>query len=508
MHTITTRRKVTVALLLTLILASARVVFLPLATTDGGDSVYRVWDSIRWLNEPHLITHGVWGPLHTYLLAFTLWIWPDPVHGPVGVHLLIGVATPLLVYVFTRCAIAGPRAALLVAVTYAIYPIAIRNSLQVRSEVPFVLLILIGLVFLELARRDGGSWKHALAAGISITLAAMLRYEAWILIPFLALLLWRKPRIMAVFIACALIHPLFWMVGNGIHEGDPLYSVNWATRWEREAMGRSAIPLGTRILQGVEYTGTILRGMTFPMGFIAVAGAAVALIKRERCRAWLLPLAGLTLLLMWSIARGALVPKINYTVTIGTMLFPFSAVIWRRLGIEHWPIARVLGLGAVAIGLMVFSTRGAWMNAVGLAKLKSTDPVPTFWNQDTALTLPVIINRHMPTEPALISDFYGWSAMPWVAFLTQLEPDRIRLHTGAANRDIDLERLSVFLARYPEGILIALEGSRLSKALGIGSGGTARVGELTLRLERVHRVPWPPGDPPPHLDVFRYQLDG
>jgi hypothetical protein len=501
-------REVALGLLLALLLAAGRVVFLPLATTDGGDSVSRVWQSISWLEDPHLITHGLWGPLHFYLVAFALWIWPDPVHGPVGLHVLIGVATPLLVYAFTRTAIAGPRAALLVAIAYALYPIAIRNSLSVRSEVPFVLLLLCAMIFVELARRDGGSWKHALVAGASLTLAAMLRYEAWMLIPFFALLLWRKPRLMGAFIACALIHPVFWMVGNGIHYGDPLYSVNAASGWEREGMGKAMIPLSTRIVRALEYPVVILRGMTFPMGVIAVAGVTVVLIKRERCRAWLLPVAGLVLLLTWSIARGALVPKSNYTATIGTMLFPFAAVIWRRLGVEDWPVRRVLALGAAIIGLMVFSARWSWMNAVGLVELKSIHPVPTIQNQDTALTLPDIINRHMPSEPALISDFYGWGVTNYVAFLTRLERDRMRLVTGAPNRDVDLERMSTFLARYPEGILLALEGSRLSKAIGIGAGETATVGELTLFLERVHRVRWPPGDPPPHLDVFRYRLEG
>ncbi len=508
MRRIATSREVTVGLLLVLLLAAARVAFLPYATTDGGDSVSRVWHTISWLEDPHLITHGLWGPLHYYLLAFVLWIWPDPVHGPVALHLLIGVATPLLIYAFTRTAIAGPRAALLVAATAAIYPIAIRNSLSVRAEVPFVLLILVTMIFVELARRDEGSWKHALAAGMSLTLAAMLRYEAWMLIPFLALLLWRKPRLMGVFISCALIHPVFWMVGNGIHSGDPLFSVNVATRWERERMGRAMIPLGTRILQALTYPGTILRGMTFPVGLIALAGATVALIKRERSRAWLLPMGGLALLLMWSIGRGALVPKINYTVTIGTMLLPFAAVIWRRIGVEGWPLTRVLGLGVAVVGLMVFSTRWSWMNAVGLAKLKSIDPVPTIPNQETALTLPGIINRHMPTEPALISDFYGWGVMSYVAFLTRLHPDRVLLVTGAPNNDIDLERLSAFLERYPEGILIALEGSRLWKAIRIDAGRSAKVGELPVLLDRVHRVPWLPGKPPPHLDLFRYRLDG
>jgi hypothetical protein len=159
---------------------------------------------------------------------------------------------------------------------------------------------------------------------------------------------------------------------------------------------------------------------------------------------------------------------------------------------------------------MVFSTSWRLMNVVGLVELRSINPVPTFRSQDTALTLPAIINRHMPTEPAFISDFYGWGPRYWVAFLTRLEPDRIFLVQGAPNRDIRLERLSAFLVRHPEGILLALEGSRFSKAIGLEAGKRARVGELTLLLDRVHRVPWPPapGNPPPHLDVFRYRLDG
>ncbi|UCG75721.1 MAG: hypothetical protein JSV95_13585, partial [Gemmatimonadota bacterium] len=77
-------REVVVGLLLVLLLATARVLFLPDATTDGGDPVSRVWRTMRWLEDPHLITHGEWGPLHYYLMAPVLWIWPDPVHATVG----------------------------------------------------------------------------------------------------------------------------------------------------------------------------------------------------------------------------------------------------------------------------------------------------------------------------------------------------------------------------------------------------------------------------------------
>ena len=95
---------------------------------------------------------------------------------------------------------------------------------------------------------------------------------------------------------------------------------------------------------------------------------------------------------------------------------------------------------------MVLSTRQSVMSAVGLAELEGVNPVPTIQNQETALTLPEVITRHMPTEPALLSDFYGWGVGYYVAILSQLHRDQT-LFVGP-NRDIDLQRASAFLSRY------------------------------------------------------------
>src|SRR5262245_5578215 len=66
----------------------ARLAVLPFATSDGGDAPSKVWMASEWLSHPQLLTHGVWGPLHTYLIALALWIVPDLVRAPVALSLM------------------------------------------------------------------------------------------------------------------------------------------------------------------------------------------------------------------------------------------------------------------------------------------------------------------------------------------------------------------------------------------------------------------------------------
>src|SRR5262249_24572905 len=329
----------------------ARLAVLPFATSDGGDAPSKVWMASEWLSHPQLLTHGVWGPLHTYLIALALWIVPDFVRGPVRLSLMFPVAGAVAMYWFLRTEFESRHAALLVGLTYAVYPIAIRNGVSVRSETPFAFFLLLGMIAVARLRARNGSVGLAAAAGPGLTLASMLRYEAWMLIPIFALLVPRSPRLLAVFLACAVLHPIFWMIGNWFHTGDPFNGFTAAANWELESMGRAQLDHRLLFFRAITYSLVILEGMSLPIGLICVGGATIALIKRQRCVIWLLPLAGV--LLMWSmgIARGALVPKFNYTEVAGTLLFPFSAVVYQRLRIDSWKV-RQLVVAAVALPLV------------------------------------------------------------------------------------------------------------------------------------------------------------
>ena len=505
-------RETAVALIAIGVLALvARLLVLPFATTDGGDLVARTWIAWRWLSDPEFITHGVWGPLHFYLIGAAMALFPDPVYAPLSLHVVFGVVAPLLVYAFTRETFSSSRAALLVAAMYALYPVAIRNSVSVRAETIFVVFMLASMLFLAIARSERGRPIHAAGAGLALTLAAMLRYEGWMLIPFFGLLLWGKPRFMVLFGAVAMIHPTIWMIGNWREFGDPLYSINWASNWAQ--MGGADEPFAFHVAEAIKYPFRILHGMNLLVGLVAVAGASMALVTRDRASIWLVPLAGVSSLLILNIARGSLVAKLNYTLPFGTMLLPFAAVVFRRLGIGSWSARRFLGsalavVGAIAILSGYVSVQGF---SAGPLRLLTASSIPRVHNQGIALTLPNVISETLGgDDEGLISDFYGWGVTRYVALLTRLHPNRVFLAPGAPNADLNLELLSGFLDEHPRGVVILLEGSRFAEAIGLTPAGQAKIGVRDLALQPVHTVDWPvTGEDrtTASLRIFRYNGD-
>jgi hypothetical protein len=484
---------------------AARLSALPFATTDGGDAPSRVWAGWEWLSHPRLLTHGVWGPLHSYLIALSLWVVPDPVHAPAALSVLFSVASAALLYWFVRLEFGEPREALLVGLTYAVYPIAIRNGVSVRSETPFVFFLLLTGIGLARARGGAGDWRHAAASGIALTLASMLRYEAWMLIPLLGLLVWRRPRLLLIFAACALVHPIFWTVGNWLHNGDPFYGFTFAARWELETMGRGRLGWASLLARAAAYPWSVLEGMSLPIGLVCLAGAALALGARHRTAVWLVPLAGLLGLWGFGVARGALVPKLNYTEIAGTLLFPFSALLYQRLGVQRWPLPRI-GLAAITLPLvsLLFVCRPC-LERVGLGRLAGPTPIPRIENQPIALGLAATLRDALRGEDmALISDHYGWGSTHYVALLTGLPRSRIFLAPGAPNQRLDPDSLADFLRRHARGVLIARSGSRFFQLLGLGPGATsAAVGGTALQLGQARSIVWP-GRPPAMLMVFHY----
>ena len=199
--------------IVTLALA-VRLALLPLASHETLDQAARVFIAWRWADDPFLLLHGIWPPLHFLLLGTVLRLFPDPIMAPVWLHLLLGCATPAVVYLFTHRLFGSPRAALAVGVAFAIYPIAIRDSLSVLAQTPFVLLVALSMLALVNARGRTGDWRHALAAGFALTLASALRYEGWMLTPFFAVLLCRQPRRALIFLLAAVAWPLVSMSAN------------------------------------------------------------------------------------------------------------------------------------------------------------------------------------------------------------------------------------------------------------------------------------------------------
>jgi hypothetical protein len=73
-----------------------RAAFYPLYQTVEGDAILRIIDARGWLDQPRVITWGVWGPLHFYLLGGALALVPDQVIAPILLNVLFATATAIV----------------------------------------------------------------------------------------------------------------------------------------------------------------------------------------------------------------------------------------------------------------------------------------------------------------------------------------------------------------------------------------------------------------------------
>ena len=512
MASLSTRRKdIVAALAIATVALAARLAILPFATTDGSNPAARVWMAWRWLDDPGVITDGVWGPLHFYLIGAVLALTDDPVMAPVILHVLFGVGAAILFYIFVRLEFSGPNSALLAGLVFALYPVLLRASVAVRTEPPFVFFVLACMILLSLARMRAATVAWAAAAGLMLTMASMLRYEAWMLTPFLGLLLWPRLIPILVFLTVASVHPLFWMIGNTVAHGDPLYPISFAREWELEAMGRSGLSLAERLRATLGFVISIARGLTPLVALLAFAGGVIAMARHRRAALWLVPPIGLLALLLWSVANGSLVPKSNYTAIVGAMVLPFVALTFQALGAERWRAAPVGVAAVVTVGLVAVGGCESCLNAAGLGAFRGTSPIPRFENQATASELAAIVARNLAAPPAgVVSDFYGYEGTDWVLLLSRTHPDRIFLAPWAPNQPLNespdrnlTEHLAThgpadltgFVQAHPEGLLIMRPGSRFARQIGLDpSRGIADLAGNPVRIEQLASVAWPEND--------------
>ena len=127
----------------------------------------------------------------------------------------------------------GERVALAALVLLALDPGSFRYSLVALTETPFTFLALLGTLLLvltaETARRPA---LLALAGGVALSAATLVRPLTFYFLPVLAVLLpvclagWRRPRMLAAFLAPVLLLVGGWQVRNRVRGGTASFTLN------------------------------------------------------------------------------------------------------------------------------------------------------------------------------------------------------------------------------------------------------------------------------------------
>ena len=217
-------------------------------------------------------------------------------------------------------------------------------------DIPYLALILWAAALeAEKPKRGGVVW-------VLLTLAGLLRPEAWVLAGVYGLyLVWKEPprewvRV-GVIVAFA---PVVWALSDFIVTGDPMYSLNYTTESARTLGRRQSLTE----LPGVTFD--YLAELTKPPVLIAAVAGMVLAWKMARDRA-VVPAT----LLLWGVGTFMLVSLRGFSVisryvlvaALALMLFAaFAMAGFSRLPRGHRAIRPwAIGSGAIILGGIVFT---------------------------------------------------------------------------------------------------------------------------------------------------------
>ncbi len=490
-----------------------RLFLLPWSQVVHADAVSRVFIAVDWLRDPHYIDHGYWGPLHHYLNALAVWAFQGRVIGPKLLHILMATVSVIPLYYFTRN-VFNRKGAFYAGLIFALCPILIRNSFQPLAGVPYAFFVLWAMYFISEAGRRDWPFSFAAFAGLSMTLAGALRYEAWVLIALftLLLLLFRVWRFTVFFWAFSMIFPATWMIGNQLAYGDFLYSVNMNDVWNLHMEG---------VNDGVELEDRIQRVLFFPVSFVlnsspivsAMIGIGVihALIRREMTReqmVWGIPFLGIAGIFLYKAWEGTLMLQHRFIISWVLLLLPFFALLFRKP--VRWYVSGLTWIAVLSLVPLSFAWSfinyksilgdnpvGNAVDRMALRTFEQVEAIPMIRDQRT-IELLEWLKEHAGPADGLILDHMGWHNSTYLSFHYR---NPAHLVPRAQHQNIDKSELTAYIQRDPKGFLVLSSTGKLGRIARMKDHSLTFTDlDLLLKVEKkVQYKGW---------RVFRYEWKG
>jgi 4-amino-4-deoxy-L-arabinose transferase-like glycosyltransferase len=438
-------------LVLSLAAFLAHIAIMPFTQVDNADAVTRIYMAWDWLNHPEPITSGVWPPLHFYLLGLALRLIPDPIWAPTLLTSLLASIAVVPFYYFVKYEF-GERVAPLAAFLYLVYPVVLHNSFIAQAEIPFLFFLLFSLFFIAFARRHEEKIFPVILAGVFLTLAGAIRYEAWMLTPLLCLAFWAKWKHLVVFVSFSLLFPLFWLSSHYLQFGDPLYFMHERTIWVKDIEGYGDnVSLTDWIDRLTFYPLSLFFGLTPVIAVLAIAGMLLAFAQR-RFRLWGFIALSMLGVIYLQVLDASLIKRTSYTIYIGVLCLPFAAFaalqLAERLRDRQLKTWLFIGLIVTAVPLS-FLERVPVLARVVPTDIQAFPRVGQRYEDDSRL-----INLSLQPSDGLVLDFFGWTETYYLSLMSRRHPADIFIAPGGLRQQTDPEELANFYRQHPEGVLV------------------------------------------------------
>lgn len=334
-----------------------------------GDAVSRIFLAHVWSQAPHVISSFAqggrqFGPLHIMALGALELIGSSPDTAGRLLSLVVGSLGAWPLWSLTRRAFGG-RSAEWAVFGYAFWGLHLQCSTTTASEAINLTLVLATLAGVQRWIDTSERWA-LLGAALFLNLACATRYDSWLLVPLLfVLLVWqtRRWKDVVIFGAASMAFAGPWMLGNFVEVSDPFFPFRFIDDFHREWFKSEAQGWGDtyRWITLLFWPGTAVVTLTPPIALFGFVGLGLAWRKAPATR-WLIlsVLIPTALYTFRSTVLHSFVPLARFTVKEVALVLPF---VW--LGAQ--PLVTRLGdVGAksvavtLAAGLVAFSTWLGW----------------------------------------------------------------------------------------------------------------------------------------------------
>jgi 4-amino-4-deoxy-L-arabinose transferase-like glycosyltransferase len=459
-----------------------RLILFALNENLFGDAVSRTELAAEWAAHPHWIASFAdgarqYGPLHLYLLGVALRLWPAQEHAGRLVGLIFGTLAVLPLYALTR-RLFGWRAAVWAVLGLGAWGVHLQFSTTAASEALSLFLVLWALSLFA-AGVDEKRFAPIIYSALVLNLACATRYDSWLLIPLLGvvLLFEDKDRVAAVtrasfFVLFCLPFPMIWMQGNEAALGHPFAPIRYIEEFHRSWVLSDLArwgPVLYRLQNLLFWPGTALLTLTPLVALFGIAGMVYAWRERPNQR-WLLWVAWIPS--AYFTFRAALLvnfqPLARFAASQVALLLPYVYLGFSRLfgragaWIQTGVAALAVGLaiaGPIALGVFTFRADGKWQDWV-----RPISPITT--NSEPVRRVAGFIKEEIgPRNAAIILDEDPNYSDLQIAFFGGLPEERMaryrwREHHGdERDRNNFPERLRSADPEY----LLRIDGGRLTE---------------------------------------------
>ncbi|HNW97939.1 MAG TPA: glycosyltransferase family 39 protein [Bacteroidales bacterium] len=459
-----------------------RLILLPFAQTVDADAVSRVYIAYDWLKNPHLITSGIWAPLHHYINAFAIFITSSLVYGPIVFHILFASFTVFPIYYFTKREF-NEKGALYVALIYSLSPIVFRNSYHTLAEVPYGFFLATSLNFLSLSIRSDKKIKYSILAGLFITVTGGLRYEAWVITGLftIILLIYKQWKAILFFLPVALIFPVFWMIGNYIEYKDFLYGINGAYNWN---IVKSGVNNNIDVINAAErvifFIVSVFLSSSPIIAFITL-GIVINRIYNNRFKKdyfiWAILFIGMMCSFTIKAIDGTLLMQHRFTITLLIFYLPYFSLLFdsdKNYKLKkYFTILTIVSLIPLSFywhqlpvykAVKISNTFKSAVFNIFTFTGEQTEAVPYIEDKQTKEILEIITQNKNKQNCSLFLDFIGWDNTYYIALNSNISPENIYIIDGASSSSYpDFQQVKNKINNSSEGYFLIKYFSKFSE---------------------------------------------